>query len=124
LKTKSDFSFHGAEFVVSYSVVTKAIQCLVGRAASQPQLTPSACQQSRQTGSVIRTQSIMSRIKHALLLFAAPASWFALIGIVMLISLTPWGAGGGHVSNGAFLFILSFMAAPFLASLVASMLIQ
>jgi hypothetical protein len=51
----------------------------------------------------------MSRI---LWLFAMPAGWFALLGIVILVAQTPWGTRGGHVSNGLFLFILATLAAP------------
>lgn len=53
----------------------------------------------------------MSRI---LWLFAMPAGWFALLGIVILVAQTPWGTrgGGGHLSNGHVLFILSMLAAP------------
>src|SRR5262245_7945805 len=51
-------------------------------------------------------------LKQALLLFAAPASWFALLGLVILIAQTPWGASGGHFPIVAALFIWSLLAAP------------
>src|SRR5262245_8858878 len=56
----------------------------------------------------------MSRIalKQALLLFAAPVGWFALLGIAILVAQTPWGEGGGHVSRGVALLIWTLLAAP------------
>jgi len=56
----------------------------------------------------------MSRtgLKQALLLFAAPICWFALLGIDMLVAQTPWGEGGGHVSRGVALLIWTLLAAP------------
>ena len=55
----------------------------------------------------------MSRtgLKQALLLFAAPICWFALLGIDMLVAKTPWGISG-HPSNGLILLIWLLMAAP------------
>ena len=56
----------------------------------------------------------MSRmaLKQALLLFAAPVGWFALLGIAILVAQTPWGEGGGHVSRGVALLIWTLLAAP------------
>ena len=51
-------------------------------------------------------------LKQALLLFAIPACWLALLGIALLVGLTPWGARGGHPPNWLGLFLLSLMAAP------------
>jgi|SRR5215470_4559089 len=55
----------------------------------------------------------MSRIalKQALLLFAMPICWFAILGTVMLVGQTSWGISG-HPSNGLILLIFSLMAAP------------
>jgi len=51
-------------------------------------------------------------LKQALLLFAMPACWLALLGAALLVGLTPWGASGGHLPNWVGLFLLSLMAAP------------
>jgi len=55
----------------------------------------------------------MSRtaLMQALLLFAAPMCWFAIVGIDLLVAQTPWGISG-HPSNGLVLLLFSLMATP------------